>query len=466
MLFRSTISTTSVTNTDVAIEWTPPTRVGDSAISDYRIEYSTDGGTTWVVYEDGVSTSTSITLTNLLQLTEYEFRVTAINNDGSGPASEVSSATTGLGVPGQVQLTDVLSSSNGIRAFWVAPEQGGAPITDYIVQYSPDGGQTWVVVEDGSGVDLLARISGLNAGASYQVRVAAVNELGIGSFSQPFEVSTTPGAQSTPVPTPTPTETSTPTPTPTPTSTNTPKPTPTPTKTVTPKPKPSATTTPSQTATPSATPSESATEVPSSVLDVLAEPYKHKGTIVELDPSKSIAYENGAAVEVKLIQKSTNDGYILEGGFFDLELAATSESGDPVELDEDGHLVLEKDRYATFSGSGFAPNTPVQVWLFSTPTDLKRVVTDENGNFSGSALVPAGIPVGEHTVQLNGISEDGKVRSVSLGVIVDQPATELAPAVFDWAYLVMWLVFGLLLVAVIWWIIVARRRKREDEQAA
>ena len=462
-----TVTNGTVLNTNVTLEWTPPTHIGDSLISDYVIEYSSDGGSTWTTYNDGVSSETTVTIRNLQQLTDFQFRVSAVNQSGTGLTSSPYSATTGLGVPGQVSLSKLDAFGSDLELSWNAPEEGGAPISDYIVEYSVDGGDTWIVLNDGAGTSLSARIEGLANDKKYLVRVAAVNELGVGDFSDPLEIKTRPGQQTvTPTPTPTPTETNTPTPTPT--STKTPKPTPTPTKTVTPKPKPSSTSTPSasQSATPSATPSESATEVPTSVLEVLAEPYKHKGTIVELDPSKSIAYENGSAVEVKLTQKPTKDGYILEGTFFDLELAATTESGEPVELDEDGHLVLEKDRYATFTGSGFAPNTPVQVWLFSTPTALKRVVTDENGEFSGSALVPAGIPVGEHTVQLNGISEDGKVRSVSLGVIVDQPATELAPAAFDWAYLVMWLVFGVLLLAVVWWLVVARRRKREDEQTA
>lgn len=460
------ITNGTVLNTNVTLEWTPPTHIGDSLISDYVIEYSSDGGSTWTTYNDGVSTETTATLRNLQQLTDFQFRVSAVNQSGTGLSSSPYSATTGLGVPGQVSLSKLHAFGTDLELSWTAPEEGGAPITDYIVEYSVDGGDTWIIFNDAVDTTMFARIEGLVVDKIYYVRVAAVNELGTGDFSAPLSIRTRPdNLTDTVTPTPTPTETNTPSPTPT--STKTPKPTPTPTKTVTPKPKPSSTptATASPSVTPSAQPSATTAAVSSSVLDVLAKPYKPGGTIVELDPSKSIAYENGAAVPVKLVQKPTKDGYILDGTFFDLELAATTATGDPVELDDQGNLVLEKDRYTTFSGTGFAPNTPVQVWLFSTPTKLKRVTTDANGNFSGSALVPASIPVGQHTVQLNGVSEDGKVRSVSLGVIVDKPTAEKPASSFDWASLVMWSIFGLLLVALFWWFIIARRRKSEEEKA-
>lgn len=458
------ITSTNVVNTNVTLEWTPPTRIGDTAISDYIIEYSTDGGSTWTVYNDGVSLETSITLRNLQQLTDYQFRVTAVNNDGPGSASTPASATTALGVPGQVQITQVSASNTGIRLEWTAPEAGGAPITDYIVEYSPDGGETWFILDEGVGTNLDARIQNLDRGTKYLVRVAAVNELGTGDFSQPFEIKTGNGGLVTPTPTPTPTETESPSPTPTPTETVKPTPTPKPTPTKTAKPTPKPTSSPSSSATPSSSPS--ATALPSGILDVLAQPYKSKGSIIELKPLDSLALENGSNVPVKLIKKGTKDGYILDGSSFDLELAAADENLAPVELDENGHLVLQKDRYATFNGTGFAPNTPVQIWLFSTPTPLKRVVTDENGNFSGSALVPSDLESGEHTMQLNGVTEDGEIRSVSLGVIVQKSADTAPKASFDWSLVVLWTVSGLLIIALLWWFIAARRRKREDEQTA
>lgn len=461
------ITAATVLNTNVTLEWTPPTYIGTSNITDYVIEYSLDGGTTWLIYDDGVSTSTTTTLRNLEQLTDYEFRVTAVNDSGEGVNSDSYSATTGLGVPGQVHISDALITNTGARLFWTAPDEGGAPISDYIIEYSLDGGATWLVLDDGINTSLEATLNDLGQKTTCVVRIAAVNELGTGDFSEPYEFTTgqlAPTPSASPTVEPTPTETATPTPTPSPTSTKTPKPTPSPTKTTSPKPSPSSSE--SASSEPSAEPTASPSAIPASVLSVLAEPYKHKGAIVELAPLNSVAYEDGAAVPVKLIKKGTQDGYILDGTFFDLELAATDESGNPVQLDEEGNLVLEKDRYASFSGTGFAPNSPVQVWLFSIPTKLKRVMTDAQGNFSGSAIVPDSIAVGEHTVQLNGVSEDGKVRSVALGVVVEKPSSVKSGNAFDWGSLAMWSVLALLIAAFVWWFIIARRRKREEEQAA
>ena len=78
-----------------------------------------------------------------------------------------------------------------------------------------------------------------------------------------------------------------------------------------------------------------------------------------------------------------------------------------------------------FNGRGFAPNTKIIVWIFSDPTLLGEVTTDENGEFSGQLAVPASLAAGQHTVQLNGTSKNGETRSVSVGVeVVDTDTTD------------------------------------------
>jgi hypothetical protein len=82
---------------------------------------------------------------------------------------------------------------------------------------------------------------------------------------------------------------------------------------------------------------------------------------------------------------------------------------------------------AALSGSGFAPGSPVRVFILPG-TFLGEVVADARGEFSGSVPVPEGIVPGVHTLQANGFAPDLSVRSLSVGALV-KPAVAKAAAV-------------------------------------
>ena len=71
----------------VRLAWTAPSSNGGSAITDYVIQRMS--GSSWVTINDGVSTTTSFTVTGLGNGTRYYFRVLAKNAAGSGPSSNV-----------------------------------------------------------------------------------------------------------------------------------------------------------------------------------------------------------------------------------------------------------------------------------------------------------------------------------------------------------------------------------------
>ena len=83
----------SVTTTGALLNWVAPAN-GGAKISDYKVEYSTDSGNTWLVVSKSASTSTSLTLKNLKTKTSYLFRVSAKNSAGySAPSSGVLATT-------------------------------------------------------------------------------------------------------------------------------------------------------------------------------------------------------------------------------------------------------------------------------------------------------------------------------------------------------------------------------------
>ena len=60
---------------------------------------------------------------------------------------------------------------------------GGAAITDYIVQRSADRRRTWTTINDGVSTARTVTVDGLTNGHRYWFRVAAVNRVGRGPWS-------------------------------------------------------------------------------------------------------------------------------------------------------------------------------------------------------------------------------------------------------------------------------------------
>ena len=85
-----TIGTPTAGNGQVTVTWTAPGSNGGASITDYVVQYSSDAGSTWTTFSDGVSTSTSATVTGLTAGIAYKFRVSAVNGAGTGTVSDSS----------------------------------------------------------------------------------------------------------------------------------------------------------------------------------------------------------------------------------------------------------------------------------------------------------------------------------------------------------------------------------------
>lgn len=175
-------------NTQASLSWTAPSN-GGSAITDYIIQYSTNGSS-WSTFNDGVSTSTSTTVTGLTKNTLYYFKVAAVNIAGTGTFSSSVTATI-LGVPDaptSVSVTPI--SSTQAELSWIAPSNnGGSTITDYIIQYSTDN-SNWSLFTDGVSTSTTTVVIDLTQSTLYYFRVAATNAQGNSSYSSSTSTTT------------------------------------------------------------------------------------------------------------------------------------------------------------------------------------------------------------------------------------------------------------------------------------
>jgi hypothetical protein len=184
-------------NGEARLQWTSPAGNGGTPTTDYVVQYSSNGGATWTTFADGISILPRATVKGLTNGTSYVFRVAAGNSVGTGVYSANSASirpTAPITVP--TAPTGVTSTiGNGrVTIRWNPPaSNGGRAITRYVVQYSANGGSTWLNATIPASTRTTASVLNLTNGVGYVFRVAAMNATGTGPFS-PASASSTPVA--------------------------------------------------------------------------------------------------------------------------------------------------------------------------------------------------------------------------------------------------------------------------------
>jgi alpha-tubulin suppressor-like RCC1 family protein len=93
----TSVQLVSKTATSLTVSWVAPANDGGTPVSDYAVEYSADGST-WSIFNDGVSTATSALITDLVRGTAYQIRISAINAQGSSAKISFQNSTTTIGL--------------------------------------------------------------------------------------------------------------------------------------------------------------------------------------------------------------------------------------------------------------------------------------------------------------------------------------------------------------------------------
>ena len=133
-------------NGQVALQWQlEPSIANGSVITDWYIEYSSDGGASFQAFRHVPSPQPSITVTGLKNGTRYVFQVSPINAIGTGWASDLSLAATPTDtVPAAPRNLAAVSSDGAVALSWAPPEVvGTSPVRDYVIEYSVDNGSKW-----------------------------------------------------------------------------------------------------------------------------------------------------------------------------------------------------------------------------------------------------------------------------------------------------------------------------------
>ena len=166
------------------LTWTPGTS-GAAPTIYYLVSYSLNGGATWSALARAAGTSFAYTYPAPRSLTTMTWKVQAVNTYGTGAGALVTFTTPpALPVP-VTNLTLVTNTAVKTVLTWTAPgNTGAAPVIDYVIMRSSNGGSTWATVNDGISTATSFTASYPAKNTTYIYRVYAKTMYGQGAYAQ------------------------------------------------------------------------------------------------------------------------------------------------------------------------------------------------------------------------------------------------------------------------------------------
>ncbi len=174
---------------NLSLSWSNPATNGGNAITDYQVQYSTDGQT-WVTLPHQPLASRTFDVTGLKVGKKYFFRVAPITSSGVGAYSDAVSATTLATVAATPTSLSATAKNTSVVLGWKpVANANAAVVTNFIVEYSKDGAH-WVTVTKPISTSTTLTVTGLKTKTRYQFRVKAINSVGSSVASKVLTVTT------------------------------------------------------------------------------------------------------------------------------------------------------------------------------------------------------------------------------------------------------------------------------------
>lgn len=169
------------------VDWDAPVSDNGGAVTHYVVEWRLLGAATWTTL-DPDPTATSATVSGLTNGELYEFRVAAVNENGTGSFSAVLDGGPAT-VPGSIDEVTVTEGDEELVFAWPEPSfDGGAFITGYQItaDFAADcEPEHWHPDSDGDHRHWWrCTIDDLDNGHEYTFDVAAVNSQGAGDATE------------------------------------------------------------------------------------------------------------------------------------------------------------------------------------------------------------------------------------------------------------------------------------------
>jgi len=190
------------------------------------------------------------------------------------------------------------------------------------------------------------------------------------------------------------------------------------------------------------------------------EPNREAGALPDLSPGQSLGTSAGVPTRVTVTPFAEQRVVAVDGGDWSFSVAVAGANGEVGGTSEEPLIRMTQSGQGSITGDGFQPGTVASLWMFSNPTLLGTVTVSEDGMFNAEFLVDAQfLPVGEHTLQIQGVGTDGFIKAANLGVLVDAaPARTTADSALSMTW---WVSAVVILVAAMIVVLIARRRRAQ-----
>jgi titin len=189
-------SATFATDGSILLNWFAPSDNGGSPVTGYRVEMSTNG-TTFADLTTTAGNVLSATAPRANPGVLVSFRIYAITALGESNASSVSSLQMPFLKPTAPLNFTAVDNGSSVTVAWAAPENlGGATSASYRVQFSRDAGTTWLTSTTTSA--LSTRVIRPTKGTTWQYRVVANTQFGLGDSSNVVAITVSASAPSVP----------------------------------------------------------------------------------------------------------------------------------------------------------------------------------------------------------------------------------------------------------------------------
>ena len=184
------------------LAWDAPLSTGGSPVTEYDVSLSTDGGANWY-FAATTGTTRSARVYCGVPAVSCVARVATFNAVGWNSDWAVSNSVVTQSPPSVPRNVGVVAGPgehpDEITVSWDPPaDDGGSPVTDYYVDYSTDGGTSWIY---GGSVGGNVHSLRLFCGAAYTACTAEVyasNAVGWVGWSAPSNIATTYDLPTTP----------------------------------------------------------------------------------------------------------------------------------------------------------------------------------------------------------------------------------------------------------------------------
>ena len=153
-----------------------------------------------------------------------------------------------------------------------------------------------------------------------------------------------------------------------------------------------------------------------------------------------------------------NNQLVVTAGETTVHLTSLNDNGSIAPLDSDGNLRIDNGGSVRVSVDGFAAESDVDVWMFSTPTLLGRAKVDSSGNLSKAFPLPALIESGKHRLVMKGTNGAGKEQTIAVGLVVGGETKSSRINVLAISSAIALAIFGALFLPAV------LRRRRDDQQ--